>query len=332
MPLLFCIVPVKASPTYEDFTTYTEVDTEDDRIQFNSTHIDHKGYRNEDTYLYKDYGVNRFGNFEHLIDVKAVNHGASTYGASYVWMLSIDTVDDFKGIIDSSKTSIGVAIWYSSTIGFYLLIEEAYEGARYVSSVPHIVLTGNVMYYLKIVKSGTSLTLYVYDDEARTNLFGTKNLVLHYDHQCRYIFNSNTYNDNTDSGKWVDVDIENLDICEIVSLTFFFMEGGQFRIDNATLTNGTKREYGEGSVVILEFQALPFNASWVFLNFTWDSSYNDTNPYAFNETIYSNMTVWCIFKDPPLKGKTPLLFVGLAVVGALIAIPLLIALSKRRRR
>ena len=117
-------------------------------------------------------------------------------------------------------------------------------------------------------------------------------------------------------------------------VTFYFTEGGQFRLDGEILTNGTQYEYENGSIVTFEFQALPYNASWLFVNFTWDSSYNDTNPYAFNETIYSNMTVWCIFQDPPygklgVKTNIPVLFVGACLVAGLIAFVLILSRKKK---
>ena len=204
---------VKASPTYEDFTTFTEVDT-NNHLSKTAHHVDHKGYRNEDCYLYKDYGANYFGDFTHLVDIKIVTQGDTNYGISAFWMLSVDTVDDYCGIKTANKTAI--AVWaqgYRYGGGTYFLLCEAYGGTNYASTALYIG-TGNLgtQYYAKIVKSGTSLTFYLYTDSARTNLFGSISLTLHADHQCRYIFAGNTYNDGTDTEKWVDVDIDNLDL------------------------------------------------------------------------------------------------------------------------
>jgi len=78
----------------------------------------------------------------------------------------------------------------------------------------------NTQYYLTIVKSGTTLTLHIYTDAARTQeISGSpQSLTLHGDWKFRYVFASNTYNDGTDTNKWFDVDIDNLDLQEFKGL------------------------------------------------------------------------------------------------------------------
>jgi hypothetical protein len=199
--------------TVEDFTSYTEVDP-NSHLSKTAYHVDHKGYRNEDCYLYKDKGVDHFGNFTHLIDLKPMGHGGTYYGCSYFWMLSKDTVDDFKGLVNASKTAFAVGCWTNSVFVPYVQIEESYAGIRYVSTA--IILAEGTQYYPKIVKSGTTVTLYVYSDAARTTqVTGSPvSLTLHADHTCQYIFAGNTYNDGTDTSKWIAVDIDNLDLQE----------------------------------------------------------------------------------------------------------------------
>jgi len=199
--------------TVEDFTSYTEVDP-NSHLSKTAYHVDHKGYRNEDCYLYKDKGAEHFGNFTHLIDLKPMGHGGTYYGCSYFWMLSKDTVDDFKGLVNASKTAFAVGCWTNSVFVPYVQIEESYAGIRYVSTA--IILAEGTQYYPKIVKSGTTVTLYVYSDAARTTQVAGSpvSLTLHADHTCQYIFAGNTYNDGTDTNKWIDVDIDNLDLQE----------------------------------------------------------------------------------------------------------------------
>ena len=205
--------------TYEDFTTYTEVDP-NNHLDKTAYHVDHKGYRNEDCYLYKDYGTDHFGDFTHLVDIKVVTQGNTYYGWSGFLMYSVDTVDDIKGLFTASKTAFGVTVVGShDTGGTYMVVFEDYGGILYASSALFIG-TGNLgtQYYGKIVKSGTNLTFYLYSDSARTNLFDNKSLTLHANHKCKYLFAGNTYNDGTDTGKWVDVDIDNLDLQEFKGL------------------------------------------------------------------------------------------------------------------
>jgi len=63
-----------------------------------------------------------------------------------------------------------------------------------------------------MVKSGTSLTVYIYSDSARTNLLATLSLTLHGDWSFRYIFACSTY--NSGGSYYGDCDIENLDLQE----------------------------------------------------------------------------------------------------------------------
>jgi hypothetical protein len=72
--------------------------------------------------------------------------------------------------------------------------------------------TADTWYYLKIVKSGTSLKCYIYSDSARTNLLATLSLTLHEDYHFEYIYASQSENSGlTHHG---DIDIENLDLQE----------------------------------------------------------------------------------------------------------------------
>lgn len=79
------------------------------------------------------------------------------------------------------------------------------------------------------------------------------------------------------------------------TVTFKFNEGGIFRVDNATVSNGSSNEYGNG--IVIELCAIPQNSSWVFVSFNWTGGSATTNPYDY--TVTSNDTVWCYFEDPP---------------------------------
>lgn len=213
--------------SYEDFTDgWTENDpagagsTTGD-IQWTANHLDFKAYRNKDSNFYKDKGAGHFGDFEHWIDFKHVAKGSTVYAWQILWMLSND-VDDVKGLNDASKTLIAIygvvqAVGGKTTIK----ILEAYSGSFYASGTGYDVTKGTTV-YLKIIKSGTSLTCKVYTSAAnRISDTGatTLSLTLQADHQTRYVFVANTYNDNTNTNKWGDCDIENLDLKEAAGLS-----------------------------------------------------------------------------------------------------------------
>jgi hypothetical protein len=187
---------------YEDFTTFTEVDIAADRIQKTANHIDHFSKRNEETYLYKDYGVAHFGDFTHKIKVQAIDANASAIG--YCYHLS-NVIDD----IYNTALSIGL-FFYGATSHIYL--REQYGGSPYQDDYN---ATGGVWYYIKIVKSGTSLDAYIYSDSNYSTLLDTLTLTLHANHTLRYLYPCSSYNDGATYIK--NIDVENFDIGEVAS-------------------------------------------------------------------------------------------------------------------
>lgn len=68
--------------------------------------------------------------------------------------------------------------------------------------------------YIKLVKSGTSFTAYLYSDSDYSTLVDTISLTLQGDHNFRYLYGCNTWNDSN-SYEYV-TDIENFDIGEFI--------------------------------------------------------------------------------------------------------------------
>lgn len=185
---------------YEDFLAYVEHDP-NSHIEVAKHHIDHLVYADEDAYVYKDMGVDYFGDFTHLVDVK------SSFGdvSGFVWLLSND-IDDVKGLKDANKTAIGIyAVGLYGIINF-LTLYETYGGNDYQDVWEGAM--SDTWLYLKIEKSGTNLTCKIYSDAARTNLLKTLSLTLHADHKFRYVFGCNTWHSNEIGSN--DNDIENL--------------------------------------------------------------------------------------------------------------------------
>jgi len=94
---------ILASVHNEDFTTYTEVDS-NDHIAVTANHIDFDAYANEDAYLYDDKGVDYFGDFEHRIDIKPVSYSDNDIQVN-VMLLSND-IDDAYGLHFYNKNSV----------------------------------------------------------------------------------------------------------------------------------------------------------------------------------------------------------------------------------
>ena len=92
---------------------------------------------------------------------------------------------------------------------------------------------------------------------------------------------------------------------------FFHQAGGVFMVNGTTVTNGTAVSYANETAI--QLQSLP-DTETLFQRFTWDSSYNATNPYDYTIYIYeANITVWCLFTSPPEGDGVNAFPVGLMV-------------------
>jgi len=109
-------IPLVKALTYEDFTTYTEVDP-DERINTTANHLDYYTVGNEDSYLYKDMGVGHFGDLEHFLDAKSDFETVSMRGI--IWMVAND-LDDEKGLTDADKPFLEVFFFNSAGTPTYI--------------------------------------------------------------------------------------------------------------------------------------------------------------------------------------------------------------------
>jgi hypothetical protein len=184
-----------------DYNDFTEVDPNTHLAIVGTNHLDFDAYKNEDCYLYKDYGTDHFGDFEHKVDMKA--SALDDYDNSFFWMLSND-INDVHDLYGGGKTFLTLrCIKFSGTS--HIVLEEYESGNLWYDDY---VITGDTWYYLTVTKSGTSLTCKIYSDSARTILLDTLSLTLHADHKFRYLFGCNTYNDG--NANVCTLDIENL--------------------------------------------------------------------------------------------------------------------------
>lgn len=191
----------------EDFRTFTEVEP-DDRIQKTQFHVDFVCCKNEDSRLYKDYGANFFGDFEHLIDEKMVSATADDANG-WCWVLSNDVSDNLKALHDANATFIAVLPYFTTPADVYTIrLWEDFGGVS--ASDISIPVTGNTTYYLKITKTGANLSCFIYSNPARTVLVDTLTLVLGADHQFRYLSVCQTWNEALAVCSTMDID--NLEI------------------------------------------------------------------------------------------------------------------------
>lgn len=308
-------VNVVIDPVYEDFTDYTEFDMNNHIDIVNSTLVEFDAWRNEDAHLYKYFDVDFFGNFMHNVDVYF--HSSDLYAVCPIWGLT-PHVNDYKGLSASGDTTIYIYMrrqtsspkWQITLREYYDVDTPPSESFQDVS----ITITQATWYFLNIEKDGVDMTVEIYTDSARTVLFDTLSLTLHADHKFPILMACNTQ--NTGSAVNGMVWIANLNR-NAIYITFYFNEGGILRVDNATMINGTQIEYFNQT--ILEFASLTQNASYVWLNFTWDIGNSTINPYNF--TVLSNSTLWCYFDVAGVGGYAgfSFLFFG-AIMGVVTGV------------
>jgi hypothetical protein len=181
----------------EDLTTYTEVDP-NSKITVTAPKSAWAALpRNADAYVYKDKGAAHFGgNFEHLIDINVSS--AQQDGFVVCWTLA-NLVNDWKGIDDAGGDLLSVAPYSSSTTQIAIYLYEMVAGTFYYDATAALA---NGTYYLKIKRDesvGTYGTLYcyIYSNTARTTLLDTLVLTLHEKEDFRYLYATQSYNDNT---------------------------------------------------------------------------------------------------------------------------------------
>ena len=312
----FPIQSVNGAPLYEDFTTYTEVEP-NDRIQKTANHVDYADARDETAYLYKDYGLDFFGSsFEHLIQVNRASH--STKAIAVFYMLS-NSIGDQKDIVDMGGDAILLDFYVHLTGGKQLRLLEIVNGV--LSNIDYTSYIEGTTYYVKITRSEISISAKFYSDEARENLLFELDGILSENNSYRYLYVSASY-DTALASATGTLDVDNLELKEAVTITFYNNSGGILKINGTTISNGTSKAYGLNQVI--ELGALPLNSSYRFLNFTWDSNYNETNPY--NLTILTDLTLWCYFDKPSTfsiglgSGFILALLIALALIVSIVAI------------
>ena len=161
--------------TYEDFTTFTEVDPTDKITVESPTKVSFTNMTRADAcYLYKDYGEGHFGNFE--ITCKITVQSCTTTGEAphcKVIMLSDGIGNDIEDVsnyvdclITGSKTENNKfdLELYKVVGGVATNLDGMAEGYPF---------TAPKTFYIRLKRDGGTLTMEVYNDEAMTDLVGS---------------------------------------------------------------------------------------------------------------------------------------------------------------
>jgi len=244
--------------------------------------------RNDEGYVAKDKGVDYFNeNFTHTVDVKNINC-SGTSGKYGCWVVA-DELLNSEYEYDLSGSASALFLWCGYDPMMWQIrnwVEGDLESWGAISGT----YSYGTQYYLTIKRYGLTVEVKIYDKDRRheSDLVGSGSLEQNeaYGYQYIGVFGAEYAGVPTTSAI-----VSNLDVPIELVLTFYFNDGGIFRVDNATISNGTEKIYLNETYI--ELASLPQNSTYVFSIFSWNSSNSTTNPY--NLTIHSNLTVWCYF-------------------------------------
>ena len=179
----------------QDFTTWTEVDP-NSHITVTSTKITFNPLiRNEDAYVYKDYGAAFWsGDFSHDFTLK-IDSGANNVGGVIGGWLLANNIDDFKGLQDAGYDFLVMQLNMNTTESvtvYEVILRERYS-STYYSDIWSGQAAEDTVYYCTLSRDeavGTYGTLYLdfYSDSGRTSLVKAMSVTLHANLDFRYLF------------------------------------------------------------------------------------------------------------------------------------------------
>lgn len=151
----------------EDFSLYTEVDIGANRLQFVSdTHIRHMSYRNEETYMYEDYGAKTF--FMYDITFETYVDSEQGYARGMPFMLSNNTGGQ-KRHFDNNWGHTYVFFYRSSSPPRRIHLGGWNSSGGWSSSKDNYPL--DQWLYIRVRQNATHTAMWVYNDEAHTDLW-----------------------------------------------------------------------------------------------------------------------------------------------------------------
>jgi len=196
---------------YEDFTTYIENDGDIDVTASTVTFTTMR--RDADAYLYKDFGAGHFGDFEHLFTFRLTGAEAGDLD-SREWA-NIHILSDATGPLSlNSNDLFGIFLMQNADVDdvvFLMLIQ--LENGAVVDYATSNLYTKDISRYLTIKRAGTTGTLKIYSDSARTNLLETVTITCNTT-TYRYLHVVQSENLMTDPSDHISGFVSNLDLQE----------------------------------------------------------------------------------------------------------------------
>lgn len=167
---------------YEDFTTYTEVDTESKVTVNQNSILSIATLSSNDSYVYKDFGAGHFTqNLHHRFKTKAFNQ--SIQGYRDVWIIS-NEIGNENGL-----SNFLIITWQYPPIT--LVVAEVVSDSTQDSDSTTLVSI-NTYYYIDVLREDSSLTIKVYSDSDFSVLVDTLTITIA-NTAYRYLYPSNNW-------------------------------------------------------------------------------------------------------------------------------------------
>lgn len=157
---------------YEDWTTWTEVDTNGDlTVAANTITID-SCRQDADGVVWKDYGVDHFGNFSNIEIDGDVNTGVSETNSTYTFigMSNNTSYLNWRDMWLNEEGWVVQRYMHASTANSSKIALRACDG---LDSDDTVYSTTHRHVYLDCHRNGAVLTIDIYDDALRTVLYDT---------------------------------------------------------------------------------------------------------------------------------------------------------------
>lgn len=157
----------------EDFTSYTEVD-EDGDLTITAPKIDISSMRRDaETYVWKDFNPDYFGNFIHLfkVNITDLEAGDSSSASITVFSLMTNSTPDVMDDLQASNW-LGVLLAQNGANDdkFALRVWERDGGATVFLSPEQNIFDINDPIFITFNRTGDNVGLFIFDSEARNNL------------------------------------------------------------------------------------------------------------------------------------------------------------------
>lgn len=181
LTIIFWLFPIIVLATTEDLTTFTEVDPNSHISKTSSTVTLASLANNETAYLYKDYGVDYFGELIHNFQL---NLTSATDGSFAILYGLSNTVGQF-GAWSTGDLQVS---FFRSGAAYYLQL------GVYAGGSKNYTVSLGTTYYLTLLRSGIHAELRIFSDSGRTTLLTILYLSTVRTNNFRYLYAACSYN------------------------------------------------------------------------------------------------------------------------------------------